>query len=93
MNIHLSSSDQNFINAMITGGCYHDSEQLIRQAVQLLKEKEQDRYKLITALEKGEHDIEQGRTVPYTKDFLKECAENARKNQAAGLKPNPDVCP
>ena len=57
--------------------------------------REQDDHfgRLLAALEVGERDIAAGRTVPYTRDLLKEIEQEARTNTVNNRPANPDVIP
>ena len=94
MKIEFPQIDEQFIQAQVARGYYGSEEDLVREAVKRLREKESDPHaRLIEALERGEADIRAGRTVPYNQEFLDDCEARARENVAKGIRPNPDVCP
>jgi len=93
MNINFSPVDDHFIKSTVEDGYYSNATELVRDAVRRMREGfNAPRARLMAALEEGMADVEAGRTVPYTPEFLDECEERARENVANVIKPNPDVC-
>lgn len=94
MNINFPPVDERFIKSVVKGGYYSNATEFVRDAVRRMRQSFDDKHaRLKAALEAGDKDIREGRTVPYTPKFLKECEQRARENVAKGIKPDPDVCP
>ena len=93
MNINFPDIEQNYIKNMIDSGYYSTADDLVGDAVRLLREQyDIKKNNLMTALNNGEQDIKLDKTVPYSDSFLDNCENMARKNITQGKKPNSDVC-
>jgi antitoxin ParD1/3/4 len=94
MNINFSPVDKQFIENIVEDGYYSNVTEAVRDAVRRMREAFNNKHaRLVAALEAGDKDIREGRTVRYTPEFLDDCEKRARENVANGIKPNPDVCP
>ena len=94
MNINFPPVDDSYIKTKVEDGFYSNATELVRDAVRRLREQDEDKYgRLMAALEAGEQAVREGRTKPYTPDFVKESTARARKMVADGEAPNPDVLP
>ena len=95
MRIEFPQIDDVFIRNQITAGYYHNATELVRDAVRRLRENAEaaQQGRLVAALQRGAAEIDAGKGVSYTETFIEESKERARKNSAAGRKPNPDVLP
>lgn len=94
MNINFPPVDERYIKSKVGGGFYSNATELVRDAVRRMRERDDSPHaRLVAALEAGEQAIREGRTVPYTPDFLDECEKRACRNLAEGKELNPDVLP
>ena len=95
MNINFPPVDENFIKSMVESGYYSNATEMVRDAVRRMRERGDNdkRARLRAALAEGERDLAAGRMVPYTPQFLDDCAKRARENLTRGKKLNPDVLP
>ncbi|CAK0743445.1 antitoxin ParD1/3/4 [Gammaproteobacteria bacterium] len=91
MHINFPSVDEGYIQGKVADGFYSNAAELVRDAVRRLREQD-DRYRLMAALEVGNRAIKEGNTVPYTPELLDRIEQDARQHAAEGRKPNPDVC-
>jgi putative addiction module CopG family antidote len=94
MHIELAPVDEKYIKESVKNGYYRSEAEAVRDAVRRARELEEAKHsRLLAALEVGEKDIREGRTVLYTPDLIKESTARARKMVADGQAPNPDVLP
>ncbi len=94
MNINFPSVDERYIKGKVEDGFYSNATEVVRDAVRRMRERDESPHaRLMAALEAGEQAIREGRTAPYTPDFLDECEKRARQNLAEGKELNPDVLP
>lgn len=94
MNINFPPVDKRFIENVVEDGYYSNVTEAVRDAVRRMREEFHRKHeRLAAALEAGDRAIREGRTVPYTPEFLDDCEKRARENVVNGVKPNPDVCP
>ena len=70
MNIPVPAEHETFIQQRVESGQNRDAEDVIREALDLLKSAERDRNELRAALAIGLDQIERGETIPWTPDFL-----------------------
>lgn len=93
MKIAFAEQDELYIKRQVESGFYSNATELVRDAVRRLRESDQ-RTRLLAALELGEKAIEEGRTTPYTPEFMAESKERAKKRAGNGEKAvRPDVVP
>lgn len=89
MNINFSSSEESYINEMIKSGEYPTPDNLVREAVRLMYERDK---RLKAALEEGDRALEAGDYEEYTPELLERLDNEAVKRAAGKSTPNPDVC-
>jgi antitoxin ParD1/3/4 len=93
MNINFPPVDAGYIKTKVESGYYSNATEMVRDAVRRMREQDDQHGRLLAALEAGERDIAEGRTVPYTQDLLKEIELEARTHAANKHPANPDVIP
>jgi antitoxin ParD1/3/4 len=93
MNINFPSVDETYIKTKVRSGFYSNATELIRDAVRRMREQDEQRTRLFTAIKIGEEDIAAGRYKLYTPKLQSEIIENAKKKAAEGRKPKRDVTP
>lgn len=91
MNINFPPVDDGYIKAKVESGYYSNATEMVRDAIRRMREQDERHGRLLAALEVGERDIAEGRTVPYTPDLLKRIEREARTHAANNRPPNPDV--
>jgi antitoxin ParD1/3/4 len=91
MNINFPPVDDGYIKAKVEGGYYSNATEMVRDAVRRMREQDNDHGRLLAALEIGERDIAAGRTIPFTRDLLKQIEQEARTHAANNRRVNPDV--
>jgi antitoxin ParD1/3/4 len=90
MNINFPPVDEAFIKSKVDSGYYSNATEVIRDAVRRLREEDERRQRLLTALRLGEEQIARGETVIYTPELLDRLAEEAIQN-ALNKKPIKDA--
>ena len=94
MNINFPSVDEHFIRSTVETGYYSNAAELVRDAVRRMRESFGSRQSAFDrAIALGDADILAGRTVPYTPELLEQITQDGIRDAAAGIRPNPDVCP
>jgi putative addiction module CopG family antidote len=77
------------IRDKVESGGYPDAEAVLREAMQLLEERDRKRAWLLEALAKGE----EGEAVEFTPERAEQLFQSARRRAQAGERPSPDVLP
>ncbi|MEK6746953.1 MAG: hypothetical protein AABY33_07980 [Pseudomonadota bacterium] len=72
MHINFSSADKNFIKTEVSSGTYISEEELIRVAVQHMREEKEQKQRFSEAVAKGTQAIMRGEIVLLTSDLLRE---------------------
>jgi Arc/MetJ-type ribon-helix-helix transcriptional regulator len=96
MHIEFAAADEKYIKESVKNGDFRSEAEAVRNAVRQAREqKEAKRLRLLEAIRLGEEDIAAGRTVPYTRELMKELYEEAVRMVKSGEKVayNPDVLP
>ncbi len=94
MHIDFSSADKNFIKTEISSGIYISEEELIRVAVQHMREEKEQKQRFSKSVAKGINSIENGEIISLTPDLLKEIKlEAIRKNNNGDHYSNIDAIP
>lgn len=86
MKIGFAEQDERFIKYQVECGFYSNATELVRDAVRRLREQSDQKEKLLLALELGEKDIQAGKTIPHTPNFMQESIERAREQADTGEK-------
>ena len=92
MQLTLPQEVMEEIEELVKSGDYHDSVEVVAEAVLVLKEQRQLEA-LRAAVAIGEEDYARGDYAVYTPELLAQMERNAMKKLAEGHQPNPDVCP
>lgn len=96
MHINFAPADEQYIKDSVKNGYFNSEAEAVRSAVRYAREQtEAKRLKLLEALQLGEEDIAAGRTVPYTRELMKELCEEAIKRAKSGerIAYDPNVIP
>jgi antitoxin ParD1/3/4 len=77
MNVSLPDDLSGFVSEQLKQG-YHNQSEVVRDALRLLRARNDKLRQLRAAIAAGIDDIEAGRTKPLTDDLLREIADRAR---------------
>lgn len=92
MVVQLDAQLEATIKEKIESGFYEDSNAVIREALRLLDDHEKLE-QLRVRLDSGLAQIERGEVIPFTSDLVSSMKQEAKRRAAAGMRPDPDVCP
>lgn len=92
MKVDLTPQQEATIREKVASGRYTSSSEVVREALQLLEERDREE-KLRTALAIGLEDIARGDVVEWTPQLMSEVWREGREAHEAGEQPDPDVCP
>lgn len=82
------------IQARIDSGQYRDADEVMREALAALDERErQEQERLRDLLAAGVDEMERGEVLEYTPELRAEIRASARRRLRAGEQPSSDVCP
>jgi antitoxin ParD1/3/4 len=81
MNVSLPEDLSGFVAEQLKEG-YHNQSEVVRDALRLLRARNDKLRQLRAAIAAGLDDIEAGRTKPLTDDLLREIADRARTDAA-----------
>lgn len=93
MNINFPPVDENYIKSKIEAGYYSNAAELVRDAIRRMREAEEKKNELYTAVMLAEAQVTNGQTKSYTPKLFEEIKQNAVNKAKQGKKPNPDVIP
>jgi antitoxin ParD1/3/4 len=96
MNINFPPADEKFIKSQVAAGYYTNATEVVRDAVRRARKQIDEEYearlaRLNAALQRGRDDADAGRTVEYTKDYMKKTLPRIRKLAAKGITYDPEV--
>jgi len=92
MSIHLTTETEARIQQKLNGDRYASADQLVREALEALDER--DRLRLLRAsLVEAEREIERGEGVEWTPDLMEQLNREGEELYRQGATPDPDVCP
>jgi antitoxin ParD1/3/4 len=92
MTVSLTPQLEAMIQQRVESGRYTDADEVVREALQLLEEREQ-RDHLRSLLEVGLEQLRRGEFVEFTPERAEEIRRRAKEAYLRGDKPKPDVCP
>lgn len=92
MQVRFPTVDKNYIKTMVQHGYYTTENELVRDAVRRMREKNKQ-HQFLAAIQVGDKQIENGEITSYSDNLLKKLAKNATKRASNNEKPNPDVTP
>ena len=84
---------QRILDKLVESGRYGSLDEVVRDAVKLLDERETKRNELIAKLQVGIDQAARGESILWTPELRERTRESARRRAALGEQPNPDVCP
>jgi antitoxin ParD1/3/4 len=94
MNVSLTPKLEQMIRDKVESGLYNNASEVVREALRLLDAHEREmHYRLDAALKAGLKDIEEGRTVPFTREHLDQLIKEGLERAVSGKELNPDVVP
>ena len=92
MRVDLDPDVIGLIQERVDDGRYADPTAVVREAMQLLVEREKLNY-LRAALAKADAQFDRGEYVEWTPDLMDRLVEESEEMYRQGIKPHPDVCP
>jgi putative addiction module CopG family antidote len=92
MNLSLTPELEALVRRQIEAGQYTSPDQVVREALQLLEERDRQR-RLKAALAVGDEQYARGEVVPWTPELMDQLKQQAEEMARQGKQPNPDVCP
>ncbi|HEY7032073.1 MAG TPA: ribbon-helix-helix protein, CopG family [Thermomicrobiales bacterium] len=81
------------VREMVESGRYSDSGEALREAVDLLEERDRRLEWLRAAIAKSDEQIARGEGIPNTPELLDEIDREVDELIRRGHVPSPDVCP
>ena len=92
MTVTLSPETEAFVRRNLEQGMYSDPDELVREALLLLEQRDRRR-KLDAALAIGYEQYQRGEVVPWTDDSMDELDREVDERLRRGDQPHPDVSP
>lgn len=92
MQVTLSQDLADVVEELVKSGDYHDTSEVIAEALHVLKEQRQ-REALLAAIAIGEEDLARGDVILFTPELAEEIRQEALQMAREGRKLDPDVCP
>ena len=93
MPIQLAPSTESLIQAQIDSGRYHNADEVIRKAIALLADRDQEFEELRCSIAEGFEEVERGGGEYYTPELRERIWESAMRRMKAGEVPSKDVMP
>ncbi len=102
MNISLTPEQEAMVRDKVESGLYNNASEVVREAIRRMHEDEcrlsvaqrrelSERFDL--ALRAGMKEVEEGKTVPFTRELFEQIVKNGRALAASGAPLDPDVAP
>jgi len=76
MNVSLTPTLENFVKETVATGLYNNASEVMREALRLLRAREQKRQQLFDALEVGYKDIKEGRCEEFTPEIVRKISKD-----------------
>jgi antitoxin ParD1/3/4 len=92
MGVVLTPQLEELIKDKVASGDYDDASAVIREALELLEERDQ-RERLLAALAIGQQQLDRGDVVEYTPGLLEQIRQEAKESARNGQPMDPDVLP
>jgi antitoxin ParD1/3/4 len=92
MNVSLTPELEALVRRQVETGQYTGPDQVLREALQLLEERDRQR-RLKAALAVGDEQYARGEVVPWTPELMDQLKQQAEEMARQGKQSNPDVCP
>jgi putative addiction module CopG family antidote len=89
MSVQIAPDIEAQIRDKVETGTYLNAEAVLREAMQLLDERDRKRAWLLEALAEGE----KGEAIEFTPERAEQLFQSARRRAKAGERPSPDVLP
>ena len=93
MPIQLTASTESLIQSQIDSGRYRDADEVIRKAVALLADRDQETEEFLRSIAEAREELHRGGGEYYTPELRQEMWDSALRRAKAGEKPNKDVMP
>jgi antitoxin ParD1/3/4 len=94
MNVSLTPELEELIRRKVESGMYGSASEVVREALRLLEERDQDRLaRLKAAIAVAEAQVARGEGIPYTSTLFEEIRHEVEERLSREEQPDPDVCP
>lgn len=96
MHVILTPQLEAMVRQKVESGRYDDASAVVRDALRLLAERDDDRdslHRLRAAIAIGQDQLDRGEGREYTPKLHDEIIEAARRKAREGTQPHPDVLP
>lgn len=92
MSVQVASDVEAMIREKVNAGRYDDADEVLREALRALEERDQLR-DLRASLIRAKEQVERGEFVEWSPTFMDEVSREADELIAQGYEPKRDVCP
>ncbi|MGH2615214.1 MAG: type II toxin-antitoxin system ParD family antitoxin [Thermomicrobiales bacterium] len=92
MNVSLTPELEALIRQRVESGRYSDANEVVEEALRLLKEREQLEH-LRGLLAVGLEQAQRGELVEFTPEWIEDLHRRVEEMDLRGEEPGPDVCP
>ena len=93
MTIRLPADLEATVRRNVESGHFSDATEVLREALRLLDDAEQQRAALWAALQVGIDQADRGETDEWTPELREQLRREADEMYLRGERPHPDVCP
>ena len=93
MALQITPQLEEKISRLVTEGRYANANEVVEHAMELLEEYDEQLTELRAKLQEGLDDIENGRVVEYTPDFMQRLIAESEEDARLGRPIDPDVWP
>ena len=93
MSIKLAPSTESLVQAQVDSGRYRDADEVVRKAVALLVDRDQELEELRRSIAEGVAAVEGGEGSIVTPELFQRLRASAMRRLAAGAMPSKDVMP
>lgn len=80
------------VRNLVESGAFPDTDTVLREAMQLLKD-QQEEQRFLASIEEARRDHAEGRSSPSNDETWARIMANGLAKFEKGISPNPDVCP
>lgn len=92
MSVQVAPDIESMIQEKVSAGRYDDADEVLREALQALDERDRLR-DLRASLVRANEQVKRGEFVEWTPDFMEQLSQEADELSAQGYQPKSAVCP
>ena len=93
MHVNLSEEMEKYIKNKVASGFYGNATEVIRDAIRRMQTEENRTAAWQTAIAKGNAQLDQGKSMPYTPELMEQMTQSAIATMHNGQPIDPDVLP